>query len=168
MLRRSLTISLACFLSLQVQGKHSVNTTEVIEQWEKVIEKLCVNKLVLIQCSIVLISPIPLSAADLYAGLGNKQLYLINNATETCTFCLLTKYCIQAVRRERRHRLIPQLWSSLVYCTNNLLWFRLVSSGVHFINFTALLIFCPFIPKWCMQTYFRTTFWTHALCISSV
>lgn len=58
-----------------------------------------------------------------------QRAVLINNATETCTFCLLSKYCIQAVRRGRRDRLITQLWSSLVYCTNSLLWFRLVSSG---------------------------------------
>lgn len=74
-LRHSVTIFLACFLSLQVQGKRSVKTTGVIEQWDEVIEELWVNKFVLIQCSIVLISPIPLSAADLYAGLGNKELY---------------------------------------------------------------------------------------------
>lgn len=64
---------------------------------------------------IVLVSPFPLSAAGLYAGLGNKQLYLINCATETCTFCLLSKYCILAGRRGRRDRLLPRLWTVAWY-----------------------------------------------------
>jgi len=130
-LRHSLTISLTYSLSSQVQGKHSVETIGVIEQWEGVTEELAVNKLALIQCSIVLVSPIPLSAADRYAGLGNKQLYLINCYRDLCILSPVKILHSGRQKGKKRQAITTIMNSSLVYCTNNLLQFRLVSTGGH-------------------------------------
>lgn len=115
-LRHLLTVSLTYTSALQVQGKHSRdcwgNWTVGGSDWGAISKQVSINRVF----SIVLVSPIPLSAADLYAGLGNKQLYLINYARETCTFCLLSKYCILAVRGGR-DRFTTVVNSSLVYCS---------------------------------------------------